>query len=177
MRAALIATALAIATLVLTLSSPALASGPDARQIQQALTRAERSSSLWATINVCSASGKGKGGVLGVRGQMPALGFASKLGMTVQIGSWSVRHRRFVPIGASSATSSLSLGSASSGLQQDGVEFVFRTTAGLLDARIDFTWTRAGRVLAETSRRTTAGHTDADYGRPAHYSAADCRLS
>jgi hypothetical protein len=31
-------------------------------------------------------------------------------------------------------------------------------------------------VIAEAGRITTAGHHDADYSRPAHYSAGDCRL-
>ncbi|MGI8712479.1 MAG: hypothetical protein ACR2NR_04705 [Solirubrobacteraceae bacterium] len=176
MRAALTATSVAIATLVGAVPSPALAAGPGPRQIQQAVARAERSPSLWATINICLPSGRGRGGQLGVRGQMPALGFAATLSMTVRLGAWSAKQQRFVAINGSSATSNLSSGSVSSGRQQDGVQFGYKSPAGLLNARIDFTWTRGGKVLAETQRRTTGGHQDADYGRPAHYSAPSCRL-
>ena len=96
--------------------------------------------------------------------------------MTVQLESWSAKTKRFLPISGSAAKSNLTAGSASSGLEQDGVEFGFNGHVGLLDATIDFTWTRGGRVLGETSRTTTSGHHDADYGSPAHFSASSCRL-
>lgn len=172
-----IATAATIATLFVTLPSPALAKGPSAKQIHRAVSRAEQSSSLWATVNVCSSKGRGRGGEVGVRGQMPTLGFDATLRMTVQLGFWSQKHERFIPIDGSTATSNLSLGSASSGLQQDGVMYGFDTSAGLLNASIDFTWTRGGRVIGETSTVTTGGHPGADYAQPAHYSASHCRLS
>jgi hypothetical protein len=172
-RAALLATA---AAFVVVLPSPALAKGPSAKQIQRAAARAERSSSLWATINICSSHGTGKGGELGVRGQMPSLGFPATLRMTVQLGYWSQKHERFMPIPGSSGTSNLSVGSSSTGLEQDGVVFGFDDSAGLLDASVYFSWTRNGKVIAETDRITTAGHRDADYGQPAHFSASSCRL-
>jgi hypothetical protein len=173
MRAALLATAAALSVV---LPTAALAKGPSASQIHRAAARAERSSSLWSTVNICSSRGAGKGGQLGVRGQMPSLGFAATLRMTVQLGYWNQKHERFMAIPSSSAASNLSLGSSSTGLQQDGVVFGFDDSGGLLNASVDFTWTRNGRVIAETQRFTTAGHRDADYGRPAHYSAAACRL-
>ncbi len=176
MRAALTATAATIATLFVTLPAPALANGPGAKQIHRAVSRAERSSSLWATVNVCSSKGRGRGGEVGVRGQMPTLGFQSTLRMTVQLGFWSRKHGRFMPIDGAHATSNLSVGSSSSGLQQDGVVFGFDKGTGLLNATIDFTWTRGGRVIGEANRVTTAGHPEADYARPAHYSAGHCRL-
>jgi hypothetical protein len=165
-----------IAALCVALPAPALAGGPSAKQIHQAASRAERSGALWATINICSSHGAGKGGELGVRGQMPSLGFASTLRMTVHLGYWSQKHERFMPIPGPSAVANLSLGSSATGLQQDGVVFGFNDSAGLLNASVDFTWTRGGRVIAESSRITTAGHRDADYSRPAHYSAGNCRL-
>jgi hypothetical protein len=175
-RAALIATAATIAALCLALPARAPAKGPSADQIHRAVSRAEGSSSLWATVNVCSSKGNGRGGELGVRGQMPALGFDATLRMTVKLRFWSQKHERFLPIDGTHATSNLSLGSRSSGLQQDGVIYGFDNRAGLLNASIDFTWTRGGRVIGETSRSTTAGHPDADYAQPAHYSASRCRL-
>lgn len=173
-RAALLATAATIVVIVL--PAPAVARDPSAKQVSSAVSRAERSSSLWATINICASDGTGRGGQLGVRGQMPALGFASTLRMTVALRYWSRKHERFEPIGGAEATSNLLLGAASSGRQQDGMLYRFRGSTGLLDASIDFTWTRRGRVIAQADRVATAGHPDADYGRPAHYSAAHCLL-
>jgi hypothetical protein len=175
-RPAFLPTAATIAALGVALPAPAVAHGPSAKQIHGAASRAERSGSLWATINICSSRGAGKGGELGVRGQMPSLGFSSTLRMTVQLGYWSQKHERFMAIPGPSAVANLSLGSSSTGLQQDGVVFGFNDSAGLLNASVDFTWTRGGRVIGESSRITTAGHHDADYSRPAHYSAGDCRL-
>jgi hypothetical protein len=175
-RAAFTATAATIAALCVVLPAPALAGGPSAKQIHQAAARAEESGSLWATINICSSPGAGQGGEVGVRGQMPSLGFSSTLRMTVQLGYWSQKHERFMAIPGPSAVANLAVGSSSTGLQQDGVVFGFNDSAGLLDASVDFTWTRGGRVIAQASRITTAGHHNADYSRPAHYSAGDCRL-
>jgi hypothetical protein len=175
-RSAFLATAAVIAALSVTATAPALARGRSARQIHGAAARAEQSSALWATINICSSRGTGKGGEVGIRGQMPSLGFSSTLRMTVQLGYWSQKHERFMAIPGPSAVANLSPGSSSLGLQQDGVVFGFNDSAGLLTAWVDFTWTRDGRVIAEASRITTAGHHDADYGRPAQYSAGDCRL-
>jgi len=174
MRAALATTAVAIATLVLALPAAALAGGPTRTQITQAVAKAEKSQSLWATINVCSV--KRRGGEIGVRGQMPTLGFSSTLRMDVQLGSWSTTRKRFEPIDSSSAKSVLSLGSMSSGLQQTGAVFIYKFHPGLLDATITFSWTRGGKLLAQTTRRTTASHRNVDYSRPAHYSAAHCDL-
>jgi hypothetical protein len=175
-RAAFLASAATVAAVCVALPASAVAQGPSARQIHRAASRAERSPSLWATINICSSRGPGKGGELGVRGQMPSLGFASTLRMTVQLRYWSAKHARFMAIPGASGVAKLSLGSATTGLHQYGVVFGFNHSAGLLDASVDFTWTRGGRELAKANRITAAGHHNADYGRPAHYSAANCRL-
>jgi hypothetical protein len=172
-RAAFIATA---AAFFIALPAQGLAKAPSGAQLHGAVARAERSSSLWATINICASHGAGNGGQLGVRGQMPSLGFASTLRMTVQLGYWSAIHERFIAIPGSTGVSDLSLGSAATGRQQAGVMFGFDNSAGLLNASVDFTWTRGGRVIGEADRITTAGHRDADYGQPAHFSAAYCRL-
>lgn len=144
---------------------------PTPRQISQAVARAKRSANLWATVNICSA------GRVGIRGQMPTLGFASTLAMQVQVRYWSAAKRRFVPISASSASASLALGQHATGLQQDGEVFPFSTKShAVLDATINFTWTVAGRVVGTAMRQTTAGHPGADYGSPPGYSAAQCAI-
>ncbi|MGA9858536.1 MAG: hypothetical protein WBQ18_11785 [Solirubrobacteraceae bacterium] len=175
MRAALLTAATAAVTAVVAVfSGPAWAASIGPGQIARALARAERSSSLWATVNICNS--RRYPDALGVRGQMPALGFAAQLTMNVRVGYWSGSKRRFIPIQASAATNTLQLGRRTHGLQQDGAVFTFRPHTGLLNATITFSWTRAGKILGQVHRRTTGGHPGADFGSPPKYSAAQCRI-
>ena len=143
-------------------------------QIARAVRQAEQSRSLWATVNICDT--RKYHNDIGVRGQMPTLGFSSSLYMVVQVNYWSASQHQFLPIQSRLATTRLSLGSISSGQEQDGAVFPFSAHTGLLNATFTFIWTRSGKVIGQTVRRTTAGHTDADHGSPPHYSAAQCRI-
>jgi hypothetical protein len=172
MRAALVTTVLAAGLLVVALPAAAGTVGP--ARIARAVRIAERSKSLWATINICSSRRYPHD--LGVRGQMPTLGFSASLSMVVQVDYWSATSHRFLPIQSHLATTRLSLGSATTGLEQDGAVFPFAAHTGLLNATVTFIWTRGGRVIGQIVRRTTAGHPDADHGSPPHYSAAQCRI-
>jgi hypothetical protein len=125
-------------------------------------------------VNICSSRKYPHD--LGVRGQMPTLGFSASLYMIIQVDYWSAHSRSFLPIQSNLATTRLSLGSASNGLEQDGAVFPFRPHTGLLNATITFIWTRGGEVIGQTVRRTTAGHSDAAHGSPPRYSAAQCRI-
>jgi hypothetical protein len=152
--------------------------GPTAAQIHKAIASAERSKMLWATVNVCQTKGKNaaKGGSLGVRGQMPTLGFASTLRMTIQLNRWSAKSKSFVALPYATAKTTVSPGTFAKDLHQDGAVFPFSGPAGLLNATVTFSWTRAGKLLGSTTQQTTAGHRDAAGGRPAHYSKAQCQL-
>ena len=171
----------ALATTVLVLgvfaASPAALArrtvkNPTPAQIQTAVRRAEHSKSLWATVNICDTRRYPK--TFGVRGQMPALGFASWLTMVVRVDYYSTTKKRFLPAGA---TMRVRLGRLSFGLQQDGATFgPFKRHAGLLDASIQFLWKRSGKLLGQATRGTTAGHPDADFGSPPHFSASQCRI-
>jgi hypothetical protein len=172
MRAALVTTVLAAAALVA--AGPASAGGVGPGQIARAVRSAEQSRSLWATVNICD-TGKYHNDI-GVRGQMPTLGFSSTLYMVVQVNFWSHKQRRFLPIQSNLATTRLSLGRTANGLEQDGAVFPFSAHTGLLNATFTFIWSRGGTVIGQTVRRTTAGHTDADHGSPPHHSAAQCRI-
>jgi hypothetical protein len=173
MRAALATTVLAAAVLVASVPARADTVGP--ARIARAIRSAESSPSLWATVNICSS--RKYPNDLGVRGQMPTLGFSASMYMVVQVQYWSAQSRRFLPIANNLANTRLSLGSASNGLQQDGAVFPFHAHTGLLNATVTFIWTRGGKVIGQTVRRTTAGHHDADHGSPPHYSAAQCRIN
>jgi hypothetical protein len=148
---------------------------PTRAQITHAVRQALRSRSLWATVHICNSPARQ--GVLGIRGQMPALGFPATLSMVVRIGYWSPAKHRFVPDNTPNAVKALTLGLASSGLHQDGAEFQFTAPTGLLNATVQFTWTRSGRVIGQSTRRTTAGHHDAYRASPPGYSAAQCRIT
>jgi hypothetical protein len=172
MRAALATTVLAAAAMVASPPAPAGAVSP--AKLAAAVRSAERSRSLWATINICDSHRYPDS--VGVRGQMPALGVPASLSMVVQVDYWATGNRRFIPIQSKTATMALSLGRASSGLQQDGAVFPFKGQRGLFNATITFTWSHGGKVIGQTERRTTAGHHDADFGSPPRYSAAQCRI-
>jgi hypothetical protein len=172
MRAALATTVLAAAVFVVA-GSAAADVGP--ARIARAVHSAEQSRSLWATINICDT--RKYRDDLGVRGQMPTLGFASSMFIVVQVDFWSQAQHRFLPIQSNLATTRLSLGTNASGLQQGGAVFPFSAHTGLLNATVTFIWTRSGKVIGQTVRRTTAGHTDAAHGNPPRYSAAQCRIN
>jgi hypothetical protein len=173
MRAALVTTVLAAAALVAPGSASAGGVGPG--QIARAVRSAEQSRSLWATVNICDSHRYHND--IGVRGQMPTLGFSSALIMVLQVNYWANGQHHFLPIQSNLATTRLSLGSSVNGLQQDGAIFPFSAHTGLLNATVTFIWARGGKVIGQTVRRTTAGHTDADHGSPPHHSAAQCRIT
>lgn len=175
MRAASAITVLAI-VLAMMVAGPAAAKPPSSAQIARAVSAAERSHSLWATINICNS--KTNRYKIGVRGQMPSLGLAATMQMTVTLNSYSTATKQFVAINSPNAVDRVPLGTHTAGLEQDGTVFPFQKgQAGLWNATVVFTWKRNGKTVGQTQRRTTAGHPNADYGSPPHYSAAQCRIT
>ena len=172
-----VATTVLAAAILVTPAAGASGAGtgaPGPRQIAKAVAQAERSPSLWATVNVCSS--RRDPDSLGIRGQMPTLDFPATLSMQIHVDYWSTAAKRFVPIKSATAVKTLALGQQQTGLQQDGAIFPFGAHAGLLNATITFTWARGQKVLGHTVRSTTAGHPSAQYGSPPHYSAAQCTI-
>jgi hypothetical protein len=143
---------------------------PTQAQIRAALRRAESSPRLWATVNVCDT--KHHPGVIGIRAQMPALGFAATLRMRFEIDYWSVAAKTFKRVPGT--TQPVSLGVKKTGLQQEGVQFSFPRHSGTLRGSVRFEWDYGHRVLGRATHATTRGHRDADFGDPAHYSASQC---
>jgi hypothetical protein len=171
----------ALATIILAAFASAFAApagtaaaikNPTPVQIQSAVRSAERSRSLWATVNICNT--KRFKNTLGVRGQMPGLGFSSSLVIDIQVDFFNPTTKRFQRV--PHASMKIPLGKVASGLQQGGATFTFKPHTGLLSARVGFEWVRGGKVLASTTRRTTGGHTSADFGNPPHFSAPQCRI-
>lgn len=150
------------------------AGGPTPSQERAAMARARSSRNLWATINVCAP--RRAPHTIGVRGQMPALGFPAQLSELIQIEYWNKSKRRFVPVPGSHARALVRLGQVTAGLEQGGHNFPFAAQAGLLRGTVTFQWRSAGRLLGSASRTTVRGHPAADQGIPAHYTAGTCRL-
>jgi hypothetical protein len=168
--------ALLIAALVTTPASAVAKSSPEPAkplthaQIQTAVRQAERSRSLWATVNICNT--KHHPGVIGIRAQMPALGFASTLRMRFQVQYWSAKAKSYKPVPG--AQHRLSLGVQKTGLHQEGVQFSFPKHSGQLRGAVRFEWATGSRTLGQARENTTRGHRSADFGDPAHFSAPKC---
>ncbi len=174
MRAALVTTVLAFAVATGGFAGLAQAANqnPSGTQIAKAIKRAESSTSLWSTVNLCNT--KRHRYTIGVRGQMPALGFPAWLSMQIRLNYYNTKKHRFLPL--SNASTLVRLGRIRNGLQQGGQTWTYGPHAGLFNATIQFIWRRSGKLLGQTSRRTTAGHRGADFGDPAHFSAKQCRI-
>jgi hypothetical protein len=169
--ATVLALAVGAAPLAADASTPS--QNPTNAQISKAIKSAKNSKSLWATVNICNS--KQDPNTLGIRGQMPSLGFPAWLSMAIQLNYWSKAKKKFIPI-PSGGKRLIRLGRSSTGLQQDGASFTFKPHTGLLNASIQFIWRREGKLLGETTLTTTGGHPNADFGSPKHFTAKQCRI-
>jgi hypothetical protein len=149
------------------------AKNPTRPQIKAAIAKAERSKSLWATVNVCTSTSKQD--TIGIRGQMPTLGFPAWLSMSIQLNYYSTTKKKFVPV-TKSGQKLVRVGRVSTGLQQAGALYTYKPASELVNASVTFIWKRSGKLLGQTTRTTAAGHPDADFGVPAHYSAQQCKI-
>ena len=147
-------------------------SGPSRSQIQSAVRRAERSSALWATVNICNTSRYPN--VIGIRAQMPSLGFNAQLSMSFEAEYWSTKDHVFKLVPGTGM--SVPLGTSKLGLRQSGVQLSFVPRAGQLRGVVQFQWSRGGQLLGSTGLITTTGHPDADFGDPPHYSSSECLI-
>lgn len=155
-------------------ATPALGStpGPTPNQINAAIHSAERSKHLWATINVCDTHKHPR--TIGIRGEVPALGFPAAISISLGVDFWSKTDKRFEP--DPQASRMIKLGSVTHGIHQRGVTFQFAAHTGRLRGTAKFSWTRRGKVLGSIKRVTTARHPDADFGDPSGFSAATCMI-
>jgi hypothetical protein len=171
-------TLLVIAVVLLPTASAAAAgharpAGPSHSQISTAVARVERSRNLWATVNICNT--KNHPNIVGIRGQMPALGFDSVLSMQVELRYWSDSAKRYMTLPSTKQT--IALGTERTGLHQTGISFRFSPHAGTLAGTIRFEWRLKRRSIGHATRHTSPDHPDADQGDPAHFSAGKCEIS
>jgi hypothetical protein len=149
---------------------------PSPARIHRALQAAESSTFLWATVNVCVSSAQ-HGGLIGVRGEMPALGFGSTLSMTIQLNQRSERSGSYSPVPGATASRTVSLGAfKGTDVHQGGVEFPYASDTARLNATVTFTWSRDGDQLGQVTQTTTGGHPQAAFGQPPHHSSATCKF-
>lgn len=175
-----IATAAVLGSLgVASLSAPSASAGtspaganPTPAQIRIAIARAESAKTLWATVNICDT--RADPNVLGVRGQMPSLGFPSWMSMQIHLTYYNQARKAFVDDPGTMKT--IRLGRSAHGLQQGGATYTFKGPTPVLRADVRFVWRRSGRTLGTKAMITTGGHPSADFGSPPRFSAATCQI-
>jgi hypothetical protein len=169
-----LATSALLVVVLAVVATPALgsAAGPTPDQVKAAVRSAERSKRLWATINVCDTHKHPR--TIGIRGEVPALGFPATISISLGVDFWSKTDKRFEP--DPQARRMIKLGPVSHGIHQRGVTFQFAAHTGRLRGTAKFSWTRRGKVLGSTKRVTTSNHHDADFGDPSGFSAATCTI-
>jgi hypothetical protein len=170
------ATGALLTVLLAVVAAPATARAPTANptpnQIASALRKAERSKQLWATVNICDTHRHPD--TIGVRSQVPALGFPTSISISLGVQFWSAADKRFESVPG--VRKVIRLAPLSRGIHQRGVTFRFGPHAGRLRGTARFAWSRRGRVLGRTEQHTTRGHRDADFGDPPKFSAATCTI-
>jgi hypothetical protein len=156
--------------------TPALAKTvklPTRAQMRAAVARAKRSRYLWATVNICDT--KHHPDEIGVRGQMPALGFPATLRMTIRLDYYSLRTAAFEPDPHVQVPDLL--GTFSTGLHQGGGIFQFKPPVAPLMGMVTFEWRVGNRLLGRATRLSTHGDKGVDAGDPPGTSHAVCRIS
>ena len=151
----------------------AAATTPSAPQIRKAVSGAKRSKQLWATVNICDTHVTRD--TIGVRGQVPALGFSSSISIAVSVDFWNPETKRFKPDPGTRRL--IHLGSPSTGVHQQGVSVRVRPARRAVPtATRRSSGSAAAKLLGQTDRLTTGGHRDADFGDPHGFSAATCTI-
>jgi hypothetical protein len=143
---------------------------PTRGQIRSAVAVAKHSPQLWATVNICNSTQYPN--AIGVRGQMPGLGFTSRMTMIFRIDYWSSASHSFKVVPHTETR--VAVAQASSGIHQDGIRFGFSAAAGLLRGEVTFQWRLGRRLVGQLHRTTSPGHARADFGDPKGFSASQC---
>ncbi len=168
----LIIALLAVSITASTASARSSGTAPTRAQIRAAVRGAERSRFLWATINICNTPRHRD--VIGIRAQMPALGFSAQLRMHFGVDYFSPENATFKPYPG--AGDLVRLGAPSQGDYQSGTSFRFPSHAGLLRGRVTFEWRLGVQTIARTDRVTALGHPQAMYGDPQRFSSEKCLI-
>jgi hypothetical protein len=150
-----------------------LAAAPTPTQISRAVRAAEHSKQLWATINICNTQHHRR--EVGIRGQMPSLGFTTKMYMTFEVTYRQTASAPFKPLPASRATALV--GQAQNKALQVGRTYPFQRSSAWFGGKVTFTWALGKRVVGRITRETTGHHDHVDFADPPGYSRAACRIA
>jgi hypothetical protein len=177
LRAAVPATVLAAAAPIAAAAATSKpAKPPTAAQIRAAVRQAKASPDLWATVNVCDTADHPD--QIGIRGQVPGLGFRTRILMSVTVQYYSSTTQRFE---STSATQDIDLGLLQKGSQQAGYTFPFKPpVAGqtyVLRGVIDVRWRLGSKTLGSAVVHTKHGYTGVRFSDPPRYSAGTCAIS
>ena len=156
-------------------ATPAVAAhpaGPSSSQIHTAISSAQHSKLLWATVNICNT--KQHPDTIGIRAQMPSLPFAASLSVQVQVVYWSTAANRFLP--DPGVSRSVPLGEMANRITQGGANFRFQPPV-VLSGTVTFEWKLAGKTIGRATRLTGHGYRGVQAGDPTGYSTATCRIS
>jgi hypothetical protein len=154
-----------------TTTAPTNTKSPTPAQIRAAVKKAESSKQLWATVNICNT--KHHRHTVGIRGQMPSLGFPATLSMQVQVDYWNYAAKKFVP--DRGVHQLVALGDPANEIVQGGATFKFKPPA-LLSGTITFEWKLHGKVIGSKRSATATGHKNAKFGDPPGYSSSRCNI-
>ncbi len=183
MKARLIGSLLALACAAGAVGAVGADAGPSARaarnpgsrpthaEVVAAVNRAKRSKALWATINLCNP--RGHRGQVGVRGQMPSLGFPSRLVMVFRLYYWSPAQHDYAPVRDS--RHAYVVGRSADATIQYGISYTFTAKVTLI-GQITFKWFRGPRELGEATLFTSGGHPQVSDAVPRGYSVATCTV-
>jgi hypothetical protein len=115
--------------------------------------------------------------VLGIRGQLPALGFPTKMSMLVQVDYYVPADGRFEPdTSVPRVRIPLSKKAEATGLWQGGAEFSFAPTA-VLSGTVTFQWKLGRKVIGQVTKLTAHGRKGVRHSDPPGYSTATCTIN
>lgn len=157
--------------LAVPVSGTAASGTPSAVQQRAAIKRASRSKGLWATINICNT--RKHRDTVGIRGQIPALGFPTTLSLVIGLDYYVPQSGSFKAIPKVKMT--IPLGTATNGYLQGGATFKFKPPE-ILSGTVEFEWHSGKRLIGSVAEKTTGGHKGVDQADPPKYSAATCRI-
>jgi hypothetical protein len=139
---------------------------------------AQRSSDVWATVNVCDTVAAPN--TMGVRASMPGLKRKATLRMRFRV-QYLAADGRWLAIPRNADSKWQTAGRQRGGHLEYGWSFNFpQPKAGrddVLRGVVYFQWRQSGKVVRRARRITEAGHTSTIGADPPGFSAGTCRIS
>lgn len=134
---------------------------------------------LWATVDVCAP--KDQPDTVGIRGSMPgdAKSGSTTMYMRFQLQYEETKAGAWVNLAHGADSGFIEVGTGR-GARQGGTSFRLVPSKNgpgyTLRGAVTFEWRRAGKVVHETQRTTSAGHESLAGSDPPGYSAAECTI-